>query len=305
LIGTLGGVIYAGAVGVIIPHTGQLSLAAVLAVAVAPVTLLAAISPAFAVAPFTAVLVILAPTIAQISPIESALFRLLEVLLGGLSALAVSFLVFPARAHDLTVEAAAKMLDQLARALRELMGGFTQRLEVTAIDHIQISLGEALAQLELIGAEARRERIAYLVWGPDPSPLLRTLIRLRHDLVMLGRAAIEPLPEAFQTLLGANLSSIAAEGAKYLQESAASLLARRDAPGLDGFEQAMDDHSAGIDRLRRDGLTRGLPSDIVERIFALGFALEQLRLNLRDLRRAVTEAARSPISAPDRSGNNA
>jgi hypothetical protein len=54
-------------------------------------------------------------------------------------------------------------------------------------------------------------------------------------------------------------------------------------------------HSGGSSRLtgataypvigyRHDG-TRGLPSDMVERIFALGFALEQLRLNLRDLRR--------------------
>jgi uncharacterized membrane protein YccC len=47
-IGTLGGVIFAGAVGVIIPHAGVFSLAAVLAAAVAPVTLLAAIRPAFA-----------------------------------------------------------------------------------------------------------------------------------------------------------------------------------------------------------------------------------------------------------------
>jgi Putative transposase len=53
----------------------------------------------------------------------------------------------------------------------------------------------------MIGAEARRERLIYLAWGPDPGPLLRTLIRLRHDLVMLGRAAIEPLPETFQLRL--------------------------------------------------------------------------------------------------------
>jgi uncharacterized membrane protein YccC len=242
-------------------------------------------------------LVILAPTLTQISPIESAFYRLLEVLLGGFTALGVSFLVFPARAHDLTVEAAAKMLDQLARALRELMTGFTQSLGVTAIDHIQNNLGKALAELEMIGAEARRERLSYLAWGPDPGPLLRTLIRLRHDLVMIGRAAREPLPETFQMWFGPSLASVAAEGAGYLHGGAASLLARRDAPALDSFEQAMDDYSVGIDHIRREGLTRGLPSDMVERIFALGFALEQLRLNLRDLRRAVTEAAHSPIAA--------
>jgi uncharacterized membrane protein YccC len=300
LIGTLGGVLFAGGVGVVIPHTGVFSLAAVLALAVAPVALLAALRPAFAAAPFTAVLVILAPTLTQISPIESAFYRLLEVLLGGGAALAVSLFIFPARAHNLTVEGAAKLLDQLARALPALMAGFTQRLGVTEIDHIQNSLGEALAQLEMIGVEARRERLIYLAWGPDPGPLLRTLIRLRHDLIMIGRAAIEPLPEAFQVRLGPSLSSITTEGIRYLHESAVCLLAHRDAPPLNSFEQAMDEYSAGIDLLRGAGLTRALPSDVVERIFALGFALEQLRWNLRDLRRAVAEAAHSPIRAADR-----
>ena len=109
-------------------------------------------------------------------------------MLGGFSALAVSFFVFPARAQDLTVEAAARLLDQLARALRTIVTGFSHSLGVTAIDQVQNSLGEALAQLEVIGAEARRERITRLAWGPDPGPLLRTLIRLRHDLVMIGKS---------------------------------------------------------------------------------------------------------------------
>jgi uncharacterized membrane protein YccC len=297
LIGTLGGVFYAGAVGVLVPHSGSFSLAITLAIALAPVTFLAAIRPAFAAAPFTAVLVILAPTLTQISPIESAFYRLLEVLLGGFSALAVSFFVFPARAQDLTVEAAARLLDQLARALRTIVTGFSQSLGVTAIDQVQNSLGEALARLEVIGAEARHERITRLAWGPDPGPLLRTLIRLRHDLVMIGRAAIEPLPETFQTRLGSALTSVTDAGATYLHESAISLLARRDAPALDSFERAMEDYSARFGLIRKEGLTRDLAADGVERIFAVGFALEQLKLNLRDLQRVVTETAHSPISA--------
>jgi hypothetical protein len=39
-------------------------------------------------------------------------------------------------------------------------------------------------------------------------------------------------------------------------------------------------------------ITLGLPVDTVERIFALGFALEQLRQNFRDLERCVMEATR-------------
>jgi nucleoside diphosphate kinase len=40
--------------------------------------------------------------------------------------------------------------------------------------------------------------------------------------------------------------------------------------------------------VRGDGLTRGLPGDVIERFFALGFSLEQMHQNLRDLERCVT-----------------
>jgi uncharacterized membrane protein YccC len=302
LIGTLGGVIYAGAVGVLVPHTGEPSLAAALAIAAAPVALLAAIRPAFTVAPVTAVLVILAPTLTHISPIESAYYRMVEVLLGGAAALAVSFLVFPARAHDLTIEAAARMLELQAQALRELFAGFTRGLQVPEIDRIQNRVGGAFADLETIGTEAKRERMSYLAWGPDPGPLLRTLLRLRHDLVMIGRAAIEPLPEAFQMRLGPALQSVADTAAKYLRESAVSLIARRNAPPIEPVERASDTYAAGIEALRKEGLIGSLPAETVERIFALGFALEQLRQNSRDLQRCVNESARMSIMARGSAG---
>jgi hypothetical protein len=43
--------------------------------------------------------------------------------------------------------------------------------------------------------------------------------------------------------------------------------------------------------LRSEGLTIPLSSEEVERIFAFGFALEQLRNNLADLERCVRENA--------------
>ncbi len=294
LIGTVGGVIYAGAVGVLIPHTGVLSLAIALAIAVAPVALLAAARPAFAVAPFTAVLVILAPTLTQLSPIESALYRMLEVLIGGVTALVVSRLVFPTHAYDLTMEAAARMLDRLARALRGLVVGFTKGLDQATINGIQNSLGDTIVDLQAIGGEAQRERMTYLGRGPDSGSLLRTLLRLRHDFIIIGRAAIEPLPEAFQTRLGPALESVANAAADYLHECANSLRARRDAPPLERVLRALDAYSAKFEELRKEALTRGLSAEIAERIFALGFALEQLRQNFTDLQRAVAECAHLP-----------
>jgi uncharacterized membrane protein YccC len=291
LVGTLGGAVYAGSVAALFPHANEIALAGVLAFAVAPLALLAAINPSFSVATFTAVLVILVPEITHVSPIESAFYRVLEVALGGVTAVAVSFLVLPARAHVLAIEAAAQMLDLMARSLAELFRGFIETRDATASGRIQDSIGQALGRLEAIVAEARHEQISFLAAEPDPGPLLRTLLRLRHDLVMIGRAAAVPLPEPFQGRFGPLLAQIAKAAANYMRRSGEALAARRDPPPLDAAQAALDDCADAFAAVRREGLTRDLPVDTVERIFALGFALDQLRQNFRDLERCVREAA--------------
>ena len=76
-------------------HLSEIALLAVLALAVAPLALIAAINPRFSVAPITAIIVLLVPTITHASPIASALDRVLEVVLGGVTGLVVSFLLLP------------------------------------------------------------------------------------------------------------------------------------------------------------------------------------------------------------------
>ena len=139
--------------------SNMLLLAGVLAIAVAPLALLAAINPSFSAATFTGVLVLLVPGIVHVGPIESAFFRVLEVAVGGVTAVAVSFLVLPARAHSLAIEAAAQMLDLAAQSLSELFAGFVQARDATAIGRIQDGIGQAFARLEAIAAEARHERM--------------------------------------------------------------------------------------------------------------------------------------------------
>jgi uncharacterized membrane protein YccC len=292
VVGTVGGAIYAGTVAALVPHPNEIALAGVLAIAVAPLALFAAINPSFSVVTFTGVLVILVPGIAHVGPIESAFYRVLEVAIGGITALAVSFLVLPARAHALAIEAAAQMLDLVARALPELFAGFLQARDATAIGRIQDSIYQAFARLEAIAAESRHERISFLASEPDLEPLLRTLLRLRHDLVMIARAAAVPLPDTFQERLGPPLAHVVATAANDLRRSGEALITRRDLPPLDGTEAALDGCANAFGALRREGLTLGLPVDTVERIFALGFALEQVRQNFRDLQRCVREAGR-------------
>jgi uncharacterized membrane protein YccC len=307
-VGTLGGAVYAGAIAALVPHHDEISLLAVLALAVAPLALLTAGNPHFRVGPFTAVIVVLGATAIHTDPIGSAFYRVIEVVLGGVTGLVVSFLVFPARARVLVIEAAADMLDLLARALPELFAGFTQPLESADVVRIQDGIGAAFAGVAAIGAEAKREQMTYLETQPDPGPLLRTLLRLRHDLVMIGRAAAVPLPELFQARLGPSLARVVETGAEYLRACRAALVARRDAPPLNAVEAALDAYAAAIAAARRERLTQNLAIDVVERIFALGFALEQLHQDFVDLAGSVTELAQSSTvsireidATPDRS----
>jgi DMSO reductase anchor subunit len=57
--------------------------------------------------------------------IESALYRLLEVAIGGGVAVAVLLMVMPERAFGLGLDAAARILDLLARLVPNLLAGFT------------------------------------------------------------------------------------------------------------------------------------------------------------------------------------
>jgi uncharacterized membrane protein YccC len=300
LLSTLGGAVYAGAIGALVPHDNALAVFAGLAIAVAPAVLLAALYPRFSAAPFTAVMVFFAPTITHTGPIAAAFERVIEVAVGCVVGLLVSLLVLPARAHDLAIEAATQMLSLIARFLPDLFAGFSQDPNRPALSDMQNRIGEALARFDKIALEASHERITRLGAQPDHGALLRTMLRLRHDLVMIGRSAGAPLPEALRPRLGPQLARVSETSAAYLRSSAAALSARQASPSLEAAETALEDYAAELAALRRQGATRALSDEALERIFALGFALDQLRLHLRDLARCVSEFATARSPAPSK-----
>src|SRR5262249_12791514 len=202
LAGTLGGAVYAGALAALVPHTSEVALVALLVVAVAPLALLGAINPSFNAATLTGALVLLVPGVTHTGPIESAFYRVIEVAVGSIAALAVSLLVLPARAQSLAIEAAAQMLDLAARSVPELFAGFAEARDAAAMARIHDSIGQSLLRSNAMAAEAKHERIGVLTAAADLGPLLRTLLRLRHDLVMIGRAAAVPLPAPIRLQLG-------------------------------------------------------------------------------------------------------
>jgi len=239
------------------------------------------------------VLVLLAPTITHAAPLASALERVMEVAVGGIIGLLVSILVLPARAYDLVIEAAAQILEVMARLLPALFVKFTQPVEEALILSAQNEIAVAFMRLEAIAAEAKHERMTRLTAEADQGPLLRTVLRLHHDLVMIARAALVPLPEAFDARLEPLLARAAEAAADYLRACVSALRARRGPPALDAVAAALDAYDREMAELRREGATRELPADAVEHIFTLSFALDQLRAHLKDLARCVSEFAPS------------
>jgi hypothetical protein len=232
LVGTVGGAVYGAAMALLIPHSGEGSLLFVLVLTVGPLALIAALKPSMNVATITAIIVLLLPISNHSDPLSSAIDRVLEVAVGAISGLFVSFLVLPSRAHSQIRRSAARAVELMAAALSKLMSGLAGHRDNQALHTIQDGIGAALVELNVLGIEAERERVTRLSVGPDTGPLLRTMLRLRHDLVIIGRASIAPLPDDLNKRLGEPLTDVSDTIVGYLKMIAATLQSGRAAPTI-------------------------------------------------------------------------
>jgi len=226
---------------------------------------------------------------ASATPFDSAINRILEVALGALIGLLVSALVVPSSAHRLTRQAAAGMLEQMADGIVALMAGVRDGMELSELYRVQDAIGVTLAELNTVGGEAERERSVRLSAEADTGPLRRTLLRLRHDLIILGRAAGMPSTDVMRARLRPRLDAVETAAAEFMRASAVALRGRRAPPPLESFERGLEAYDAEVELMRHEGFTRALPGDAAERFFAVGFALEQMHQNFRDMVRVVDE----------------
>jgi uncharacterized membrane protein YccC len=282
LFGTLGGAAYGALIGVLIPHSGSLMEGVVLAAAIAPLALLAAIKASFRIAPVTAVIVLLAHS-GDAGPLASAIGRVTEIGLGCLVGLGVSLMVLPARAHGLLVKTAARGLALEA----ELLGAASRQLtgagEGPALQPINDRIAAVLRRLEAIKGEAEHERRSRLSGAPDPDPLIRSVRRLRSDLIVIARVVATPLPASTLRLLGPSFTEAVAALVDVLRDMSEALASGRVPPPIDAALAALDRYAAAMDEFRQALPVLDLRDGEAERIFALSFALAQLRGDLGDL----------------------
>ncbi len=117
---------------------------------------------------------------------------------------------------------------------------------------------------------------------------------------MIGRATVVPLPLQLQTRLTAPLAKVSDAIVSYLRAMADALRTGMGAPAIWPVRTALQDYAAEVAAVRGEGLIRGQPGDVAERFFALGFSLEQMQQNLKDLERCVAEWSERPSEASPR-----
>lgn len=279
-IGTIFGAGYGAAVATLVPHDNAFTLGVALAISLVPLALLSAIYPAFRVAPITAIILLLGSTGTTEGPIRAALLRTLEVALGGVLGMAVSLLLFPARAHMLLGRAADTVLQRLSELFPELISAISEPAATADILAKQDRVRAPLTELENVVTEAARERRNFLSEDVDPEPIARTLRRLRHDLVLIGRVVAEPVIPSPSAIAENCLRQFRDAGTAYLSRMGHAFATRHAPPPQTALERAMEQLLAMLEQMTPD-----------ERIVALRFCLQQLRRNLSDLHQRAAEFA--------------
>jgi len=289
-IGTLGGAGWGVAVTLAIPHQGVLATGFALAVALVPLAAVVAFQPGYRIAPVTAAIVLLAYPNQDGGVVEAALERVFEIGLGSVVALGVLLVVAPVRADQLLCTAGQDALAQMAEQVKLLLGAVTAPLDLAAVQGLHDRIRAAVERAAAAADEVDRERRSYITAAPDPDPLVRTLRRLSHDLIIIARALLPAaLPETVATRMAQPVAAIAAALSAAFTAIGGALASRSDPPDLAPVAQALAGFETELAALRRDGVTRELPEEAVERIFGLAFGLEQIGRNLAELLGRVRE----------------
>jgi hypothetical protein len=113
----------------------------------------------------------------------------------------------------------------------------------------------------------------------------------------MGRAAVEPLPPFILEHLAQPIEQFAIAAREFLISSAAALDARADPAPMTQIDAAYANFSEAFAALRRAHLLQNLPTDTVERVFALSFCFEQIHTDLATLGASVSKIARMPKSS--------
>lgn len=272
IVGTVVGAITGAVVGLLHPLGVPDGL--VLLFALTPLAFVAAVRPAYRIAPITAVIVLLGGT--EFHPFWlGAAYRIAEIFLGTVVGVVVSLIVLPSHAHESIRRNCARALGPLADLLEVFLtqrGNFRQ----DRVNLLNDQVRSAITQAEKMVQESRREPGARnLGSGVE----LRALRRIHSDVVFVGRATYDWPAEASWPELDAAIDNL-----EHVLRAALDGLAAALRQG--GSTAAVDRIDGAIGRLI-DVLEHS-PAPLSQKLGVLPFTIQTLRRDMSDFADILT-----------------
>lgn len=279
-LGSLLGAGFAAAVAFVLQPEDALTYVAALAITLAPLSVVASLSPGYRIALITAAVVLLGRPGVEMNPLDLAVSRIFGVGLGCAVGLFVAVAIMPARASRSIGKTGAEVARLLARQLDALAAG--GEASQADLGRLAGRVRESLRDLAEFVDQAGHEQRVRLGQLPDGQRLLRTLRRIRHDVDMLRRAARGGGSDLLHDHVAAPWRQAALCGAATLRRMARCLDNDPAPEATETLAEAVGAYRAAVDEMRGDGSAQSLTTEELGRIFNLGFALEQFRRDLDD-----------------------
>ena len=272
------------AVAAAVPLDHLWGLAVAVLVAVGPTAWFAATRPRFRLAPITAVIIILTATGERETTMTLAFQRVVEIFIGNLVGVATAIFVLPARAHTLVASTASRVVTCAAELLDLVLGDGAPDAQRT--DLLFAQMRATVTALESASDEAALERKSRLTDESDTEPLVRSVRRFRNDVTMIGRAAATaaPLPH-----LAPQRHALREQASTYFVALATSLRDHAAPPATEPIVTSLRAYALEVERLRATDALRVLTGPQMARLYAMGFSLEQLGDDLKQLRDRIAE----------------
>ena len=284
LLGSLLGVLLGGAIAIVLADAHVLKYAG-LAATVFVLVLFSARRPPLRIACVTAAIVILGdPRLG--SPISSAYYRMIEVMIGAAVASLTSLLVFPSRAGPALAEHVRRTLALNFELLREILtAALTGRYDEQQIGIMGAKIRSAIAMMSGLADETKLELAGHLADHPDPDAAVRAVRRLWHTEVILLRAVSAPFADAALAVMQPRLERLCLAVGDLSVCYGSQALEGEEAPtDSAAVERALGALEQELSGFRAKGGLRALSMDDVIRLMTFDFALAQLGTNLKDLR---------------------
>lgn len=291
--GILVGAVIGGAVAIMVGGSFELRLLG-LAASVLVLGYFAAAHPPMRIACVNAAIIILGTPVTT-TPIASAGYRVLEVVIGTLVALTVMLVVFPARAGPALAAHISRTLPLYFQLASDLLTmAMEGRYDTAAVAGAAARIRAAISANASLGQQAQTEVAGFLADSPNPEALLTALRRLWHTELILARAVSVPLPGNVQAQLHPGLAKLrdAVSALRVDVSEADGAEGKSVTPDIAAVEAAVGELNAVVSAIRDSDALRAMPMDDAMRLMTLDFALEQLRQNLKDVANRSHELAK-------------